>query len=98
MTTVYEVGQQLELRGTFYDEDSNLVDPSTISLVITLPDGTTVSKVKADLTAESTGVYTYAYTITMDGAHRYKYSSTGPVSAKEGYFPVKPVQVPTKYL
>jgi len=78
----YPVGQTIRITGTFRDVDSALVTPSTITLKVRKRINANtytevLSKVKADLTAASTGVYYYDYTPSEAGDYFYRFTSTG---------------------
>ena len=70
-------GDTIRLSATFKDFSRNLVDPSAMSLKVYDSTGTAViSKVLADLTRESVGVYRYDWTTTTNGDYIYEYSGT----------------------
>ena len=66
-TPAYNIGAAKTLTGTFTDADGVLTDPSAITLTIREPDGVLVTKAIGDLTAVSTGVFSYDHTITKAG-------------------------------
>jgi uncharacterized protein YfaS (alpha-2-macroglobulin family) len=54
----------------FYNESNVLIEPSTISIAIVDPNGTTkVTLTKADLTFVATGTYKMKYNVPTDGAY-----------------------------
>lgn len=55
------------LQITVTDDSNTGVDPTTVTLIITKPDTTTITKNKGDLTNPSTGVFQY----------RQKFDATG---------------------
>lgn len=63
-----------------------LVNPSTITLTITLPDATTVSPTP---TNDSTGLYSYQYTTSQEGRHLARWVTTNPVTAYTDVFDVE---------
>ena len=63
-------------------------DPTTITLTIVLPDGSTVGKTKADFTSTTTGTWTYWYPTTQLGQHVWTAATTAPDGATGGYFDV----------
>lgn len=68
--TKYRRGEKIECKTTILDEDGNAQTPSTLALVIYDNVGTAnTTKAIGDLTAESTGVYTYVFTIPDDAAY-----------------------------
>ncbi|MGH8571248.1 MAG: head-tail connector protein [Gammaproteobacteria bacterium] len=56
-----------------------LINATTVSLTITLPDGTLVTPAVANPPAE-TGIYTYDYPTTQVGRHIWLAASTGPTA------------------
>jgi len=65
-----DVGEPLLIRTTWWDENGDAVNPSTIALTITKPDGTVVSKTKADMTSTVVGVWEYDTTGDQAGLWR----------------------------
>ena len=85
----FEVGASPKLRAKLYDSDGDLFDPSDLSLIIHPPSGSNVSKTLGDITKESTGIYYYAYTITLEGHHEYRFTGTdasGRTEVRTGSF------------
>lgn len=78
--TKYLRGSKIECKTTVKDSSENVTNPSTLSLEIIDPIGTIiVTKVIGDLTKESTGIYTYLYSIPSDalyGDWQYKFTAT----------------------
>lgn len=78
--TKYLRGSKIECKTTIKDGDDNVINPSALSLEIIDPTGTVIeTKAIGDLTKESTGVYTYLYSITSDaiyGDWQYKFTAT----------------------
>lgn len=66
------VGQSVVLQATFTDTDGNLVDPSSVTLTIEAPDGTTTTPVP---TNPSVGVY--QHTLDLDEAGDFDYRWEG---------------------
>lgn len=83
----YEIGDGVRLACTFTDAiNGALVDPTTVTLALRLPDGTTptTSPVK-----DSTGKYFFDFTTTLAGVHWFRWAGTGSfASASEGAFAV----------
>jgi len=68
--TKYRRGEKIECKTTIVDEDGNAQTPSTLALVIYDNVGVAnTTKAIGDLTQESTGVYTYVFTIPSDAAY-----------------------------
>lgn len=66
MNTI-ERGKTKKIQVTFYDEDSDLVDPTTPTITITFQDGTAVITAAA-LTKVTTGVYIYRWATTSSSS------------------------------
>lgn len=84
------VGQSKKIKATFKDASGVLADPSTVILRIYLKTTTVdwtlvLTKQDAQLTHESTGVYSYYYTPVVKGTYRAEFtsytSSTTPPTA-----------------
>jgi|GEM_PF-3391446 len=76
-------GADAWLRCVFFDRDYEEADPSTITLTITLPDGTTVVKAKADMeqwtepdATDPTGHWQYKHTNAQTGFHKFHVAFT----------------------
>jgi len=68
--TKYRRGEKIECKTTILDEDGDPQTPSTLALVIYDNVGAAnTTKAIGDLTEESTGVYTYIFTIPSDAAY-----------------------------
>lgn len=83
----YEIGDGVRLACTFTNATNGaLVDPTTVTLSLRLPDGTTPT---ATPTKESTGKYYFDYTTAQPGVHWYRWAGVGSfASASEGAFAV----------
>jgi hypothetical protein len=93
-TTPYVAGQAVRLPVQVKDPTSGLlVDPQTLALTVTLPDGTSVSHLLVDLTRLAAGSYEYVYTPPSPGHYGYRYVSTAPNGGLEGQFDVLPADV-----
>ncbi len=76
-----DLGEIVTLRALFINSSGSVADPTGGTLVITLPDGTTVTRlITTQTTADGTGRWHYDYTTTQNGMHTYVWSPTGPVS------------------
>jgi len=73
---VTTLGAIIRLTTSFYDSSTPpvLVDPTTVTINITLPDGTTVSQTASK---DSTGIYHYDYTTTQVGIHQFYFAGSG---------------------
>lgn len=83
----YDIGDRVKIDATFYDDAGVAVDPTTVTLGISYPDGTSEVVEKIDLLNEAAGYYSLERTVTMSGKHRYRWIATGPgAGAEEGYY------------
>jgi hypothetical protein len=72
----YALGQPVPLRALVRDVDGNLDNAEFVTLVITLPDGTTVTPTVANPPAV-TGTYVYDYTPTLPGLYTVRWIFSG---------------------
>jgi hypothetical protein len=81
--TIYQVGDGVRLQATFTSLDGVNTDPTTVSLKVTDPGGTTTTYTYAggDITKAATGVFRYTLSITTAGDYTYKWFGTGTVQA-----------------
>lgn len=70
----YIVGQVVALDWTVLDENGDPVAPSSATLTITLPDGSTSTPT---LSNPDTGQYTYDFVCSTTGAHSALFETTG---------------------
>lgn len=91
----YDTGDGIQMDITVTDIDDNPTTPATLSLDIKEPDGNIVSKSLAggDFITGGTGEYTYVFTPDQAGRHTYRWAATGPDTARESAFTVRPTQV-----
>lgn len=78
----YSRDTEVELKGTFYDETQSphvVADPTAVTLEVLDPAGTLTSYTyaAAQVTKDSTGVYSYLLTLDASGAWYYRYKGTG---------------------
>lgn len=71
----YQLGDVVPLSVTITDADGNPADAGSVTLTVTLPDGTT--DVTSDITSTTTGVYDHDYTTTQAGRHAVRWVATG---------------------
>lgn len=86
-----EIGDAIEVEGRFTNTSGAATNPTTWSVLITKPDGTTVtvSSPNPSITNPATGVFRYIIVADMNGAWQYRWSGTGAVvSGETGYFVV----------
>lgn len=81
----YEVGEPIRLTSRFEDVDGTATDPTTVTLTITAPDGTTtiITSPAAALHNPSTGEWYYDLTPDAPGTWTYRFAGTGAVVAGE---------------
>lgn len=98
MATTYDIGDVVRI-STAFTQSSVAIDPTTVSLVVREPDGTTTtySYAGATVTKDSTGNYHKDLTISGSaGIYRYRWTSTGTGAAsEESWFEVQPRRVAT---
>jgi hypothetical protein len=70
----YGIGTQVRVQGTFKDLSGNLIDPTTVTFSIALPNKAIET---APTTHVSLGVYTADYIPTVKGNHVYKMHGEG---------------------
>jgi hypothetical protein len=63
---MFDIGSEVTQNVSIKSSSSTLVDPATITVTITLPDGTTANPSPVRL---SQGIYSYAYIPTQAGRH-----------------------------
>lgn len=78
-----DIGDPAPLTVRIYtdDEPPQLIDTTTVNVIVTLPDGTTSAVLP--MTRASLGVYEYDFPTTMPGLHQWAATATGAV---EGVF------------
>lgn len=77
---MYTLDQVVRLRATFTDTDTEaLVDPTTITLNIRTPNGTVTAYTYAlaEITKESSGVYSKLVVLNECGRWKYRWISSG---------------------
>lgn len=85
-------GTQILLHATYRSLQSGaMVDPTTVTLTLLPPDGESVTKTLADgdITRSSRGVFEFVYTPPADGHYDFRWETTSPASAREGFFEVE---------
>ena len=78
-------GDTYVLAATFTDATGTAVDPASVTLSLTLPDGTSASLVPV---RQSVGQYSYSYPTSQAGRHVAVWLATGPSSAYSDVFDV----------
>ena len=79
----YDVGDLIRLFYTFTDADGNGLNPTAVSLRISLPDGTFLTP--APVAEGLLGAYRYDLSITQAGRWVYRWSGTGAVETGEEF-------------
>lgn len=72
----YATGTKVTITGTFKDINNALVDPTTVTAQIQLPDNEIID-ISDTLVNDSTGVYSVSYTPVLGGGHKYKMEGSG---------------------
>lgn len=78
----FEVGTLYTSDLSVTDDQGDLIDTSTQTLTVTLPDGTVATPV---VSHDSTGNYHVDYQLTQEGLHRFYWTTTGPVTSQSEY-------------
>jgi hypothetical protein len=89
------VNDPIRLGATFAVSGVN-TDPTTVSVTIRDPNGTSTTYTYADdeVQKSATGVYYYDYTPTVGGTYTYEWVGTGTAAGREpGAFHVRPSTV-----
>lgn len=93
---VYQKGDLVRVTGVFKDIAGTLIDPSTVQLKVTKPDGTTTTYAfngSPAVSKDSTGNYHVDASIDQVGRWYYTWISTGTGQAAEnGEFMVEATQ------
>lgn len=81
--SIYQVGDSVTLQATFTSLAGVNTDPTTVSLKVKDPGGTTTTYTYAglEITKAATGVFQYVLSITTAGRYWYKWFGTGTVQA-----------------
>lgn len=80
----YNIGDLLRLKATFTSLTGTLVDPTTITLKVKNPAGTTTTYTyPTHITKSSTGVYYYDYAVAAAGTHYYNWAGSGAFQAAD---------------
>jgi hypothetical protein len=77
-----DVGETEIVTTAWWDDDGNAVEPATIDLTITKPDGSLVSKTKADMSQGAT-IDVWTYDQVVDDGGVWRVSATGTVGSRE---------------
>ena len=75
----YPAGSSVRLKGSFYNASDALTDPTTVSLTVKDPAGTstTYTYALAQLTKSATGIYYRDVTMATAGKWLYRFAGTG---------------------
>lgn len=96
MSSIFNIGQQVRITGTFRDSSGALTNPTAVSFSYKEGDTTTtyVYGTDAELVRDSTGVYHVDITPTVAGTIEWRMWSTGTlVQAEQGNFYIRPINV-----
>ncbi len=96
MSSIFNIGQQVRITGTFKDSSGTLTNPTSVSFSYK-EGGTTTTYVygtDAELVRDSTGVYHVDITPAAAGRIEWRLWSTGNlVQAEQGSFYIRPTNV-----
>jgi hypothetical protein len=74
----YDIGDLVRLMVTFQNLSGTYVDPSTLILLIQLPDGTKLQRdYPGQVTKTATGQFQYDYLAAASGVHYFRWEGTG---------------------
>lgn len=79
-----DVGDALLISHEVRNLDGDLVNADTVTLTVTLPDGTTTSPAVTN-PPEHKGYYEVAYTLTQEGRHTFEWLTTNPDTASADF-------------
>lgn len=88
---MFDLGDLVPLSIEVKDADGVLTNASSVTLTITLPDGTVVTP-NVDNPPSTTGIYLGDYSPTIAGRHTARWVVTGPNGAYIDTFDVRPAQ------
>lgn len=91
MANTYDIGDYVRISSTFR-QNAALIDPSTVSVTVKAPDGTSVtySYAGSTVTKDSLGIYYVDVAPSLVGTYRYRWQSTGTgAGAEESWFQVR---------
>lgn len=77
---MWDLGDTVPLGFSVSDDQGELVDPASVALVVTLPDGTVLDPPPA-VTSPSTGRYVADYVPTVAGLHLVRWVAHDPMAA-----------------
>jgi hypothetical protein len=80
-----ELGSQYRFEFQVRNDLGVLIDPSTKTVTVLLPDQTTASP---SIVQDSLGTFHSDYTTVQEGIHKFTANTTGPVTTKSDYVPV----------
>lgn len=98
--TIYQIGQLVRLSASFTDENEAAVDPTTVTVTIVDPSGTSTPYVygtDAEVVKDSVGNYHVDYEVDENGLWTHRWVSTGTIAAMKAYFEVNALETPVKY-
>lgn len=78
----FEVGASYRSKGGIADDTGSPIDPLSVILTVTLPDGTTATPTAVH---DSAGNYHADYVFTQEGLHRFTWTTTNPVTVQTNY-------------
>jgi hypothetical protein len=85
---MYDLGESVTIAADVRDSDGDLANAATVTLTITLPDGTTATPVVAN-PPTVTGQYTVAYIPAQAGRYTWRFVAETPADAYADVFDVR---------
>lgn len=85
----YDKGDYIRLTGTWRNDTSALVDPTTVTLKIQSPDGSisSITYASGAVIRDSVGVFHYDYQPSVQGNYTYRWEGTGnAIASGQGSF------------
>ena len=88
----YDIGDVVEVQGTFTDKNGAPVDPGTVKVTIKKPSGTETTLtylIDQPVARVSAGIYAYSTNVDQSGIWYYCWQGTGTNAAAVGEFEVR---------
>ena len=95
MPNEFTYGELVRLTATF-TQNSTLLDPSTVTLIVDEPNSTglVVTNASTSMVNPSVGTFYYDYDASSTGLIEYRWKSASPQGARESWFTVAQSRVP----
>lgn len=89
---MFDLGDTVRLTAECVDADGTLVNATSVTLTVTLPDGT--DETETVPTPATAGQYTFDFVSSVAGRHAVRWVFTGPNTAFTDVFDVRPASPP----